>query len=85
MGSTVPESWNLRRSRATSASVSGSRSSSAVISRPDTNSVTRHEGSSSIAATPGAMPRSAAALFAMHSAMRSIPRISVRFPGSRTT
>ena len=28
VGSSVPESWNLRRSRATSASVSGSRSSS---------------------------------------------------------
>jgi hypothetical protein len=81
----VSESWNLRRSPATSASVSGSRSSSAVISRPEMNMVTRQEGFSNIAATPGAMPSFDAALFAMHSAVRSIPRISVRLPGSLTT
>jgi hypothetical protein len=49
------------------------------------NIVTRHDGSSNIAATPGAIPRPAAALFAMHSAVRSIPRMPVRLPGRRTT
>jgi hypothetical protein len=49
------------------------------------NSVTRQDGSSNMAATPGAMPIPAAALFAMHSAVRSIPRTFVRLPGRRTT
>ena len=73
MGSSVPLSCSWRRSCATSAIVSGSRSSSALISRPDTNAVTRADGSVSRAATFGAIPSSAAALLAMHSASRSIP------------
>ena len=73
MGSSVPESWSWRRSCATSAIVSGSRSSSAFISRPETNAVTRADGWSRSAATRGAIPSSAAALLAMHSASRSMP------------
>ena len=82
--SSMPESWNFRRSRATSATCPAPASPGGHLAAL-TNIVTRHEGSSNIAATPGAIPSSAAALFAMHSAVRSIPSSSVRLPGRRTT
>jgi len=65
--------------------VSGSRKSSAVISLHSTNSVTRQGGSSSCAATGGAIPRDAAFSFASRSAFRSIPSSEVSLPGTRMT
>ncbi len=85
MLSSSPESWKARRARATSATVSGSRSSSAVSSRPSMKRVTRQGGSSMKAATGGAIPSSAARLFAVHSASRSMPSRPVSLPGRRST
>ena len=80
-----PSSWIVRRARATSASAAGSRSSSEVTPRPSTNRVTIACGLSTIAATGGAIPASAARSFAIRSASRSISSSDVSLPGTRIT
>ena len=85
VGTVLPESCSAASFSATCASAAGSRSSSELISLPSTNVVTRHGGSSSTAATEGAIPSSAAWRLASASAARSISSSEVSLPGTRIT
>ena len=78
-------SCTARTARATSASVSGSRSVSAVTGCPGMKRVTRQPASARNAATGGATPTEAAVSVAIRSASRSMPSLSVSLPVTRRT
>ena len=77
--------WKARRAATTAARTSGSRIRATGMGSASMNRVIRHSSSGRNATTSGPTPAESAASAAARSARRSMPRIRVSFPASRTT